>query len=157
MKLRQTWLTRIAAIGLAVWASCTNYSTQQQTVNPPILTGISVEAPGHIITLAAQNIEPGFTGYRVFTGTSDSAARSAVVTSGTDCFLATLPNQPIQYVAEIKPNQVTVTPSTSTTSTRLCAAPLQLVSGQYVAMRALIFRDFTSVDTSISSNTVIVP
>ncbi len=138
------------------FGACTNYSADTQKVNPPILTAIAREGTGHIITMAAQNTEIGFVGYRLFQGTTDAGVRNANALSGIDCSrpLAVLPNQGISYVIEVKPGQTAVSPGYTN---RLCAISLTLTSGSLIAVRSLILRDLISVDTSISSNTLIVP
>lgn len=136
--------------------SCYNYSSQAQTVNTPILTAIAREGTGHIITMAAQNVEIGFGGYRLYQASSDSAVRALDALSGVDCSrpLAVLPNQAIPYVIEVKAGLATVSPGYTD---RVCAVSLTLVPGTFVAVRALIFRDLFSFDTSLSSNSLLVP
>lgn len=139
---------------IAAVASCTNYSSRPQTVNPPILLGIVKEGSGHVITIAAQNVEVGFLGYRVYTGATEAASRDAAVSAGIDCPPVIVPNQAVEYTVEVKPNQATVT---SGVTNRLCLAQTSVAAGQYVTMRALLFRDFTSLDSSISSNALVAP
>ncbi|MBL8020902.1 MAG: hypothetical protein JNM27_14625 [Leptospirales bacterium] len=137
-------------------ASCTNYSSQKQLVNPPILTAIAVEGTGHVITMTAQNVEIGFSGYRLYQGTSDSAVRGADPLAGIDCSrpLAVATNAGVAYQVEVKAGQSAISPGFPN---RVCVVPLQLTSGTYIAMRSLILRDFLSLDTSISSNSLLVP
>jgi len=136
--------------------TCTNYSAQNQTINPPILASISPEGTGHIITLYAQNTEIGFAGYRLFQSSSDTLVRNADPLSGVDCSrpLAVPPNQAITYVIEVKPGQTAVSPGYSN---RLCVVSLLLTSGTFVALRSLSLSGLTSVDTSLSSNSLVVP
>ncbi|MCE9596505.1 MAG: hypothetical protein K8S54_00925 [Spirochaetia bacterium] len=147
-------LTSIAP--LLLLAFCTNYSSQKQIVNPPILTSIAVEGTGHVITMTAQNVELGFSGYRLYQGASDSAVRNADPLAGLDCSrpLAVPTNSGIAYQVEVKAGQSAISPGFPN---RVCLVSLQLTSGTFVAMRSLILRDFLSLDTSISSNSLLVP
>lgn len=139
------------ALGLAA-PGCTNYSSEQQTLNTPVLLGVTVESPGHLIQISAQNVEIGFTGYRMFTGTTAAEAQAA--TSGVDCGALNLaPNQSVFLFIEVKPNQNVVTPGASN---RLCAVPAQLTSGQFVVIRALLFNALT-ISTGLPSNAAQVP
>jgi hypothetical protein len=139
------------ALGLAT-SACTNYSSEQQTLNTPILLGVTVEAPGHLIQISAQNVEIGFSGYRMFTGATAAEAQAA--TSGVDCgALSLTPNQSTFLFIEVKPNQNVVTPGASN---RLCAVPAQLTSGQFVVIRALLFNALT-ISTGLPSNAAQVP
>ena len=137
------------------WAHCTNYSAETQNINPPIILTVTAEGTGHILTVAAQNAELGFFGYRLFQAPTEAGVRALNPTAGTDCgALAAVPNQAINYVLEAKPGQTA--PSLSDTDVRICAFPVQLTSGSYIAVRALGF-SITTVNTSEISNAVIVP
>ncbi len=146
---------RTTIFGLAAAATaCTNYSSRPQTVNPPILLGIVREGSGHVMTVSAQNVEIGFINYRVYVGATEDASRGAAVGAGVDCNPVILPNQAVEYTVEIKPDQTTVTAGVTN---RLCLAQMSAATGQYITMRAILFRDFSSVDSSISSNAVVAP
>ena len=149
-------MRRILPCFALILGACTNYSAETQNVNPPILTSIAREGTGHIITMAAQNTEIGFAGYRLFQGTTDTGVRTANSLSGIDCSrpLAVLPNQAISYVIEVKPGQTAVSAGYSN---RVCAVPLALTPGTLVGVRSLILRDLLSLDTGLSSNTLVVP
>ncbi len=140
---------------LACSAACTNFSAESQVINPPILFSVAAEDTGHIISLSAQNTELGFAGYRLFYGATEGEALTTT-TNTVDCgALSLLPNQAITYVIEVKPGQSAVT--AGNTDNRLCAVPFGLSSGQYVAIRALVFQDLVSLGTSITSNALVVP
>lgn len=145
-----------ASLLLFACLSCYNYSSQAQNVNPPILTAIAREGTGHIITMAAQNVEIGFGGYRLYQASNDNAVRGADPLAGVDCTrpLAVLPNQAIAYVIEVKPGIVNVSAGYTD---RVCAVSLALTPGTFVAVRSLILRDIFSFDTSLSSNSLLVP
>jgi hypothetical protein len=135
-------------------SACTNYSAETQTINPPIIFTIQAEGTGHILTVAAQNAEIGFFGYRLYEAPTEAAVRALNPLNGTDCgALAVLPNQALQYVIEAKPGQIVVTPGTTD---RVCSFPVQLTPGSFVALRALGF-SITSVNTSVLSNAIVVP
>ncbi len=143
-----------AAIGLT-FAACTNYTAEEQLVNPPIILDITAEGTGHIITVAAQNSEIGFFTYRLFQGTSEADVFTQNPLGGTDCGpLALLPDTATNYIIEVKPGQSTVTAGAS--GLRLCSIPATLSSGEVIAIRAVIF-NITSVQTSIPSNVFTVP
>lgn len=147
---------RLAVSLLLACLSCYNYSSQAQSVNPPIVTAIAREGTGHIITMAAQNVEIGFGGYRLYQASNDTAVRGADPLAGVDCTrpLAVLPNQAIPYIIEVKPG---ITSVSAGYTDRLCAVSLALTPGTFVAVRALILRDLFSFDTSLSSNSLLVP
>lgn len=148
-RLRRLGLCLALGLGLP---GCTNYSSERQTLNTPVLLGVTVEAPGHLIQISAQNVEIGFSGYRLFTGATAAEAQAA--TSGVDCGALNLtPNQSTFLFIEVKPNQNVVTPGASN---RLCAVPAQLTSGQFVVIRALLFNALT-ISTGLPSNAAQVP
>lgn len=151
---RRVTLVTLLGLSLALLPACTNYTAETQTINAPIILGIQVEGTGHILTVAAQNAEIGFFGYRIYQGVSEAAVRSINPNNGTDCgALAILPNQAQNYVIEAKPGQ---TAPTAGTTNRICALPVALTRGGYVALRALGF-SISSVNTSLISNAVVVP
>lgn len=133
---------------------CTNYSSEDKTVNPPILLGIKADGDGHLITVAAQNLEIGFQGYRLYQGISETDARNKDGLDGVDCTfpLTESTSRGIEYTIEVRPGI-----SAPTSTDYVCAVPLQLTSGTWITMRSLIFADFYSSDTSISSNALTVP
>ena len=149
---------------LSNFGCTTNYSSDEQVVNPLIIVSypdeeniiahpIVSEGDGHLVTVAAQNQEIGFAGYRLYE--EDTAAEAQNSTSGYDCgALAVLPISSTEYIIEVKPDQTTVT---SGYSNRLCAIPYQLTSGRWIVMRSLITRSLVSLGTSIPSNAVQVP
>lgn len=134
---------------------CSNYSSTKQTVNPPVILGISAQEGGHVVQVSAYNVEVGFSGYRLFQGLSEDAVRNADPISGIDCTLplAVLPNQAITYYIEVIPGKT----APEATGDRLCVVPLALTSGTFISFRSLIFADITSVETGISSNAFLVP
>lgn len=139
---------------LSALPGCTNYTAETQNINPPIILSITAEGTGHLITVAAQNAEIGFFGYRLYQGVNEAAVRAINPNNGTDCgALAILPNQAQNYVIEAKPGQVA---PTAGSIDRICAMPVTLTSGGVVAMRALGF-SISSVNTSEISNAVVVP
>ena len=136
-------------------AGCFNYSTTQQTVNPPVILGISNEGGSHLIKVAAQNIEIGFAGYRLYQGDTEEDARDLEIASSYDCgLLATFPTQPIEYYIEVNASK---TDPDSDDSNYLCVVTYVLTPGKWVSLRSLIARDLTTKDASISSNAVMVP
>ena len=161
-------------IFLASAGCVTNYSSDEQVVNPVVLlaltsegnasTSIQPEGTGHVITTAAQNTELSFSGYRLFVGGSESEVINAAADSGVvDCgALAFTPNVDQNVIIEVKGSS-SVTPSSElastddTTTSRLCAMEYLLTSGQYVGIRSLLFKDLTTEDTGISSNVMVVP
>lgn len=151
--LRKTPVLLLFLLG-ALSMGCSNYSSEPQIVNPPIILGISREGSGHILTVAAQNTELGFFGYRLFESTTEDDARTQAADNGTDCgTLNVLPNNAIEYIIEVKPDQTTVSPGSTD---RLCVVTRSLTAGRYVALRSLIF-NVTTITTSSSSNAVLVP
>lgn len=133
---------------------CTNYSSEPQIVNSPVLLGIQTEDTGHLITVAAQNLEIGFLGYRLYEGSDETAVRAIPVENGTDCGPFELqPDAPVEYILEAKPNQTAVTPGQSN---RVCAFNASLTTGRSIAIRSLIF-SVISVNTSDISNAIVVP
>lgn len=156
MQLRKrTALTLVAFltfVGLS--GGCTNYSAEQQTINPPIILGITPDNGGHLITVAAQNGELGFFGYRLYQSTSEAGVRELNPNSGTDCgALAIVPDRAQNYVIEVRAGQVA---PTAGTTDRICALPVSLTSGGFIALRALGF-SVTSINTSEISNAIVVP
>ncbi len=154
----------LAALNLAIIfcasaISCTNYSSKPQTANPPIILSIAQEGTGHILTVSAQNAEIGFSGYELFQGISESAVRNAAKNSGVLCgSLAFNPNQAVNSIIEVKPGQTTASPTVSGATNRLCAVPLLLTAGTFVALRSLITQNVAGgIGESISSNAVVVP
>lgn len=143
-----------AALLCALLAGCTNYSAEQQTINPPIILSVVADNGGHLITVAAQNSELGFFGYRLYQSTSEAAVRGLNPNNGTDCgALAIVPDRAQNYVIEVRAGQVA---PTAGTTDRICALPVSLTSGGFIALRALGF-SVTSINTSEISNAVIVP
>ncbi|MCB1173136.1 MAG: hypothetical protein KDK39_06210 [Leptospiraceae bacterium] len=143
---------------LFVWVllgqACTNYSSDPQIVSTPILLGVQTEGTGHILTVAAQNVEIGFLGYRLYQASSESALRALAVDNGTTCGpINTQPNASVEYIMEAKPGQTAVTAGTTN---RVCAFNASLTSGNYVGVRSLIF-SLTAVGTSEISNALLIP
>ena len=135
---------------------CTNYSSQATIVNPVIILRIEKEGTGHIVTVAAQNVEISFAGYAVFQASSEAGVRSqTAVTAANTCFRSgVLPNQAIEYIMEIKPGQTTVTAGTSN---RICAAPVGLTPGNFLGIRSLQYQSLTNIVSGDISNTVFIP
>ncbi len=145
----------VSALSASALFACTNYTAETQNINPPIILSIVAEGTGHLITVSAQNAEIGFFGYRLYQGTDESAVRAINPNNGTDCgALAILPEQALNYVIEAKPGQTA--PTAGATDNRICALPVTLTSGSFVALRALGF-SISSVNTSVISNAVVVP
>lgn len=137
------------------FSRCTNYSSDTENINPPILLGIAIEGSGHLITVAAQNLEIGFLGYRLYEGLSEDAVRAANVDTGINCGPFNLtPDAALEYKIEVKPGQTAVT--AGTTDYRLCAVNGSLTSGHYVMIRSLII-SLTTINTSDPSNVLYVP
>lgn len=138
----------------AALAGCTNYTAESPIVNPPIILSIATEDNGYLLEVSAQNVELGFAGYRLYTGATPEEAQNQPAENGVDCGGINLqPNQAVVYFIEAKPGQDTVTPGTSN---RICAIPVDIQAGQYVALRALIF-NVTTFGTSLPSNAVLAP
>lgn len=145
---------------------CTNYSADDPQVNPPIFLGltspqdttvaIEAEGTGHILRVRALNQELGFSGYRLYAAATDAAVRALGSETGTDCGpLSLSPISSVEYILEAKPGQTAVTAGAS--GNRLCAFNTTLTSGQFVLLRALIFKSPTSVGVSHPSNSAQVP
>jgi hypothetical protein len=135
---------------------CSNFSTEPITVNTPILLGIQPNGKGgHLLEVATQNVGVGFAGYRLFTGSTEEQARTAVESSGIACSwpLTTVPNQGISYFIEVQAN---IPPPVAGTN-RLCSVPVNLVTGSWVALRALYYRDILNIASGSSSNALPVP
>ncbi len=135
-------------------AGCTNYSSEDKIVNPPILLSIEADGTGHLIHVAAQNTEIGFSGYRLYQGISEQDSRNKDGLDGVDCTfpLSTVTTRGIEYIIEVKPGITAVSDSTY-----VCAVPLALTSGTWISLRSLIFEDFFTSQTSIASNALPVP
>ncbi len=139
----------------ACLAACTNYSVDSQIVNPPIITKIQTDGNGHLLTVAAQNIEIGFSGYRLFQGTSEDDARNEETAEKVDCGpLDTIPSQAVDYFIEVKPGKVLVDDDDTN---YLCVFNYSLTKGRYIVLRSLIVEDLVNTGTSIASNASIVP
>ena len=144
----------ISMIGAVLLAACTNFTAEPQIVNPPIIFSIAPDGDGFILQVAAQNAEIGFIGYRLFAGSTEADVQNANPNAGSDCGpFSELPIDASFYFVEIKPDSNFVTPGRSNT---ICAIQASPTSGQFIALRALLF-NITSIDTSISSNIILVP
>lgn len=151
----RTFLTATLLPGLLGFFACTNYSVDSQIVNPPIITNIATHENGHLFTVAAQNIEIGFVGYRLFQGTSEDDARNEETAESFDCGpIDTVPTQAIDYFIEAQAGKITVD---SDDTDFICVFNTTLTPGRYVVIRSLIVEDLVNTGTSIASNAVIVP
>ncbi|MCR9142411.1 MAG: hypothetical protein NXI24_09185 [bacterium] len=154
-RIASSAIRALLAMATACLPACTNYTAETQNINPPIIISVVAEGTGHLITVAAQNAEIGFFGYRLYQATDEAAVRAINPNNGTDCgALAILPDQAQNYVIEVKPGQTA--PTAGTTDSRICALPAALTSGGVVALRALGF-SISSLNTSVISNAVVVP
>lgn len=134
---------------------CFHYSTSEQTVNAPVLLGIERIASGHRLKVAAQNLEIGFAGYRLYEGASESEARSLDAPTQKDCGpFGTLPAQGVEYAMDIRVDRTTVEDGSVN---HLCVFTHAATPGNYVVVRALLLRDLQSQATSIASNALIAP
>jgi hypothetical protein len=143
---------------LIIGNNCTNYSSSDAVqVNIPIITLISKNGTGgHLIEMAAQNAEVGFAGYRVFQGATEQVVQTAAPETGTDCSLPlyVLPTQGIPYRIEVDP---LAGPPLVNTLNIVCTVHVSLTAGNYTAVRPLIYSNFYTITTGLSSNAVIVP
>lgn len=141
-------------ISVLVIASCTNYSSEPFLINPPIILDIRQENGGHVIEVAAQNTEIGLVGYTLYERASEEAAQEA---EGVEITCATplldLPNRAIIYSLEVRTDRTMPLGE----GARLCTLQTDLTSGNFVALRALVFENFATFRTSISSNAIQVP
>jgi hypothetical protein len=156
LKFTHTFFFSAGAVILFT-AGCTNFTTDTPDINGPVLASIEKNSDSlYIIHVMARNQEIGFTGYRLYTGVTEKAAREAAAGNGFDCGhpLTTLPNSAIVYKIEVTPDRVEPLPGTTDT---LCTVPLRLTAGTWVALRSLFYKDFLSRDTSMSSNALLVP
>ena len=145
--------TLIAFVSFA--ADCTNYSVDAQIVNPPLITKIESEDSGHLLTVAAQNIELGFVGYRMFQGSSEDDARNEETAESVDCGpIDTPPTAATDYFIEVKPDKLVVD---AEDTDHICVFNYSLTPGRYIVLRSLIVQDLVNTGTSIASNAVIVP
>ena len=167
LRLRRQLKQALVLLGsILVASSCTNYSSDPYPPSTPVLLGLSPSGNtssniqaiqtygnGHKIRVAAQNYEPGFQGYRLFTGTTEDAVRTADSTTGIDCGpLLQTPVLGTVYTIEVR------TDSIASESTALCVVPLVLTSGNFVALRAVYFRGILDPQsTGPSSNALQVP
>lgn len=150
-----------------VWMvySCNNYSSDPFSVARPLLLAppsgttaageiaITTYGNGHSITVAAQNTEPVFSGYRVFEAATESEVLNALPESGTDC--GALLQRPVfgqQYTIEVR------TDSSAAQSSTLCIVPAVLTSGNYVSIRTVYFAGILNpVETGEPSNALVIP
>lgn len=129
-----------------------NYTTQELSVNPPVLLDVQAEGTGHVISFSAYNPDLIFLGYRLFVGTSEKDVRNQNSSAGIDCSpLYVSTTTPGTYELEVKPDSYTPT------SGRVCAVTLSLPSGSWVALRAVQYNDFLTTETGNSSNALPVP
>ncbi len=141
-------LLLIAGVG------CTNYSTEEREVNPPILLAIEAITGGYKLTVIAQNIEIGFMGYRLYQGITEEDSRSRSDVDGIDCSSSAriYTNQSIQYYIEVVPGQ-----TIPSSSDYICSVPLQLTPGTWIHLRSLLMEGFGTLKTSIPGNALPVP
>ncbi len=138
-------------------AGCSNYTQETPTINPPVLTSIDKKRNNEfVLNIMANNTEIGFAGYRMYTGNTEKDAREAPAANGYECAdsLANLPDRAIAYRIEVSPTR---TQPSSESSNILCTITFTLTSGTWVAVRSLIYKDFLTKDTSMSSNALPVP
>ena len=140
---------------LLLFSTCTNYSSEQQQVNAPVLLEIQSYTGGHLIRVSAQNNEIGFQGYRLYQGINENEARNRAEGDGIDCSfpLREMPNRSVYYYLEAVPNKS----GPDDVDKHLCNVPLSLTPGTWISIRGLIFQDIQSVKTSIPSNALPVP
>lgn len=152
---RAIFLLLAVLVLIQAFPGCTNYSSEEKRVNPPILLGIQADGTGYLLTVAVQNTEIGFEGYRLYQGLSETEVRNKNDSEGVDCSvpLQAVPARAIPYTIEVKPDQIGPTAG----SDSLCNVPLTLVPGTVIALRSLIFENYFSSATSMSSNALIVP
>lgn len=148
--------------------ACTNHTATEIPINPVILlgpapsgasatTGISAiqrnAAGGVVMTVGAHNAEPTFKGYRIFQGATESAVVNQADSAGTDCgAFVNFPVSSVSYTLE-----ASTTPSL-TSSYLLCVFPVDLTTGNYVAIRSRSFAGLGQPDRlSLSSNALLVP
>lgn len=142
---------------------CSNYSTTKAKPVPPILISLKAIPTGHLITMRSANPEIFFAGYRMFTGSTDEAARNpADLNAGVDCSsINLLPNLPLEYSIEISPTAGALAPvEEGDNPNRVCKMVTSLTSGTYVSVRALILSFQVgggSFTLSAPSNALIVP
>lgn len=147
-----------------LFSSCTNYSTKPLSINPVIILspisgsspttqiqGIEKTTTGHLIRVAAQNVELTFKGYRIFQAPSEEQVQILNPNSGVNCGnLLEIPNVPIVYTMEASTNPIGVA--------NLCVFPVDLISGYYATIRVVYFNGIGSEDgVSSSSNAVLIP
>ena len=159
-------LLLIVLLGAFLGSACTNYSSDSYPASTPILLGLSPDGStsaninaistygnGHTIRIAAQNYEPGFQGYRLFEGASESAVQSADATTGIDCgALLQTPVLGVVYTIEVR------TDSSASASTALCVVPHILTTGNFVALRSVYYRGLLDPESNgPSSNAIQVP
>lgn len=157
-------ISKIIYFIFIIYISCTNYSSNPLAINPVVLlappsgnssttkiNAIERTATGHILRVAAQNVEFTFKGYRIYQASTEEAVLSLPPTTGIDCgFLIELPNTSKIYIMEVSTN-----PQGLAT---LCTFPTTLVSGSYVSIRTTYFSGFGMEDgVSLPSNALIVP
>jgi hypothetical protein len=143
---------------------CTNYSSKPLPVNPVILlappsgnststkiNAIEKTSTGHILRVAAQNVELTFKGYRIYQAPTEEQVRNLPSTSGVDCSpLLELPNSSKVYIMEASTNPLGLA--------TLCTFPVNLTSGFYVSIRVTYFTGIGQEDgTSMPSNALLIP
>lgn len=154
--LRLSHFAVMMLVAMLSGVGCTNYSSREQVISPPVILSITREDSGHIITISAQNQEIGFSGYRLYTGVTEDLARSenSQPVNLLQC-LNVITDSPVQYIIEVKPDRSSITPVEG--ENRICIITAGLTAGEWVAMRSLLFKDFSTFDTSISSNAAVIP
>ena len=144
--------------------SCTNYSSNPIPINPVILLAppdgnssttkidaIEKTSTGHILRVAAQNVELTFKGYRIYQAPTEDQVLKLPSNAGIDCSsLLQFPNTGIVYVMEASTNPLGFA--------TLCTFPVNLTTGNYVSIRAVYFRGVGVEDgTSLPSNAIKIP
>ncbi|MCS7204745.1 MAG: hypothetical protein NZ853_03530 [Leptospiraceae bacterium] len=142
--------------------SCTNYSSQKISINPVIILstiegssettkikGIERTSNGHILRVAAQNVEYTFKGYKLFQAPTEKEVFLLPKENGIDCVnFIQRPNYGIIYIMEVSENPRGLA--------NLCYFPINLTQGYFVSIRVVSFIGILE-NVSSPSNAVKVP
>jgi hypothetical protein len=144
--------------------SCTNYSSNPIPINPVILlappdgnssttkiNAIEKTSTGHVLRVAAQNVELTFKGYRIYQAPTEDQVLKLPSDAGIDCgSLLQFPNTGIVYIMEASTNPLGLS--------TLCTFPISLTTGNYASIRTVYFNGIGVEDgTSLPSNAIKIP
>jgi len=144
--------------------SCTNYSSNPIPINPVILlappdgnssttkiNAIEKTSTGHVLRVAAQNVELTFKGYRIYQAPTEDQVLKLPNDAGIDCgSLLQFPNTGIVYIMEASTNPLGLA--------TLCTFPISLTTGNYASIRTVYFNGIGVEDgTSLPSNAIKIP